>query len=238
MSLDIHRVRRAFPERRIDYYPTIDSTMHAAADCPAGTVVIAEEQTAGLGRHGHSWHSEAGGGIYCSIVLSPAPVLTLALGLAVADAIAGVTGIACDLRWPNDVMLGGKKVAGILVQLVDRRAIAGIGINVNQEAFPEELAAVATSLRMWTGRETSPTELLVVLLHAVDCFAGEQKENVLRLFAHASSYAAGRRVAVDLADGVIEGTTAGLDESGFLIVRKDDGSDTVVLAGGVRAIGA
>src|ERR1017187_6305258 len=80
MTLDIERIRCEFPDRRIDYYPTVDSTMYAAAGCLVGTVVIAEEQTAGQGRHGHSWHSEAGAGIYCSIVLEPAPVLTLALG--------------------------------------------------------------------------------------------------------------------------------------------------------------
>ncbi len=237
-TLDIARIRREFPDRRIDYYATIDSTMHAAAGCPVGTVVVAEEQTAGQGRHGHSWHSAAGAGIYCSIVLEPAPVLTLALGLAAADAIATVSGVTCDLRWPNDVLLGRKKVAGILVQLVEGRAVAGIGINLNQDAFPEELAEVATSLRMWTGREACPTGLLIALLRAVDSFAKEEKDNILRLFTHASSYAAGRRVTVDVPDGVIVGTTAGLDADGFLIVRQDDGTDTVVLAGGVRAIGA
>ena len=77
-------------------------------------------------------------------------MLTLALGLATAEAIADATGIACDLRWPNDVMLGGRKVAGILVQLVDGNAIAGIGINVNHAAFPPELADEATSLRAST----------------------------------------------------------------------------------------
>jgi len=238
IPLDIDRVRRELPDRHIDYYATIDSTMLAAAGRAIGAVVVAGEQTAGQGRHGHSWHSEEGSGLYCSMVLEPAPVLTLALGLATADAIATVTGITCDLRWPNDVMLGDKKVAGILVQLVDGRAIAGIGINVNQSEFPADLADLATSLRMETGRELDPTELLIALLPAVDSCAKEEKENVLRLFTHASSYAAGRRVSVQQPDGVIVGTTAGLDADGFLIVRKDDGTDTLVLAGGVRAIGA
>jgi len=237
MTLDIHRIRREFPGRRIDYYAAIDSTMLAAAGCSLGTVVLAEEQTAGQGRHGRSWHSAAGDGIYCSIVLEPGPVLTLALGLAAVDAIAGVTGVTCDLRWPNDVMLGGKKVAGILVQLVEGRAIAGIGINVNQESFPEELAGLATSLKIYTGKNACATDLVIALLRGVEGFAKEEKESILRLFTHASSYAAGRRVTVDLPDGVMVGTTAGLDPSGFLIVRKDDGTDTLVLAGGVRAIG-
>jgi BirA family biotin operon repressor/biotin-[acetyl-CoA-carboxylase] ligase len=236
--LDIDRIRAAVPDRRIDYYPTVDSTMLAAAGCPLGTVVIAGEQTAGQGRHGHSWHSEAGAGLYCSLVLAPAPVLTLALGLATANAIAAATGVTCDLRWPNDVMLAGKKVAGILVQLVDGRAIAGVGINLNQTTFPEDLADVATSLKTYTGRNACATDLLIALLRAVDNFTTEDQDSILRLFTHASSYAAGRRVTVHQPGGVIEGTTAGLDPSGFLIVRKDDGTDTLILAGGVRAAGS
>ncbi|HEY2016765.1 MAG TPA: biotin--[acetyl-CoA-carboxylase] ligase [Bryobacteraceae bacterium] len=235
--MNIERIRREFPDRRIDYYATIDSTMLAAALCPPGTVVLAEEQTAGQGRHGHSWHSAPGSGIYCSIVLEPAPVLTLALGLAVAEAIASVTGLTCDLRWPNDVMLGDRKVAGILVQLVEGRAIAGIGINVNQTEFPDDIAILATSLRIHTGSHVSTTGLLIALLGAIPNFTHEDQENVLRLFTHASSYAVGRRVTVDLPDGVIVGTTAGLDPSGFLVVRQDDGTDTLILAGGVRATG-
>ena len=238
MKLDIDQARREFPGRRILYYPTVDSTMNAAAGCEIGTVVVAGEQTAGQGRHGHSWHSEPDAGIYCSVVLAPAPVLTLALGLATAEALAGTTGLACDLRWPNDVMLGGKKVAGILVQLAEGKAIAGIGVNVNHSAFPDELAGEATSVRIETGRECSPTALLIALLAAVDTFAAEDQETILRLFTHASSYAAGRRVTVSQAGGVVKGVTAGLDRSGFLIVRQDDGTDTLVVAGGVRAAGS
>lgn len=236
--LDLHRVRAEFPGRRIDYYRSLDSTMHAAAGCPPGTVVLAGEQTAGQGRHGHSWHSESGAGLYCSLVLEPAPILTLALGLATASAIAAATGITCDLRWPNDVMLGRRKLAGILVQLVDGRAIAGIGINLNHTAFPDHLASEATSLKLHTGREADATAILIALLHAVDNSTAEDQDSILRLFTHASSYAAGRRVTVHQPGGVIEGTTAGLDPSGFLIVRKDDGTDTLILAGGVRAAGS
>ena len=109
--------------------------------------MVAEEQTAGQGRHGHSWHSEPGSGIYCSMVLEPAPALTLALGLAARTPSPKPRASHCDLRWPNDVMLGGRKVAGILVQAAgDGRAIAGIGINVNHTSFPPELAGEATSL--------------------------------------------------------------------------------------------
>jgi BirA family biotin operon repressor/biotin-[acetyl-CoA-carboxylase] ligase len=232
--MDVERLRREFPARRIDYYPAIDSTMHAAVGLEPGSVVLAGEQTAGRGRHGRRWHSEPASGIYCSIVLKPAPALTLALGLATADAIARATGMVCDLRWPNDLMLADKKVAGILV----RNAIAGIGINVNQTSFPAELAFEATSLRLHTGAPVSSTGILIHLLPAIDTFVALDQGTILRLFASASSYAAGRRVTVAQPDGVIEGTTAGLDPAGFLIVRKDDGTDTLILAGGVRAAGS
>jgi BirA family biotin operon repressor/biotin-[acetyl-CoA-carboxylase] ligase len=162
-------------------------------------------------------------------VLEPAPLLTLALGLAAAEAIS----VLCDLRWPNDILVGEKKLAGILVQLVEGKAIAGIGINLNHTDFPPELDA--TSLKIVTGREHSRDELLDRLLPAVETYAALAPDDILRLFTRASSYAAGRRVVVHVPDGIIHGTTRGLDPDGYLIVRKDDGTDTLILAGGVRA---
>jgi BirA family biotin operon repressor/biotin-[acetyl-CoA-carboxylase] ligase len=222
--LDLSRLKRS-----VHYYPAIDSTMHAAAGLPVGSIVLAEEQTAGQGRHGHTWHSEPYAGIYCSIVLEPRPLLTLALGLAAAEAIA----VPCDLRWPNDVMIGDRKVAGILVQLVEGRAIAGIGINVNHTSFPPELGA--TSLRLYTGKEVAREPILNALFDAIDTYTALMPDEILTLFSKASSYAEGRRVVVHQPDGIVEGTTAGLTADGFLRVRKDDGTDTLILAGGVRA---
>jgi BirA family biotin operon repressor/biotin-[acetyl-CoA-carboxylase] ligase len=265
--LDIGGLRREFPDRRIDYYRSIDSTMRVAAALELGEVVLADEQTAGLGRHGHTWHSEAGSGIYCSLIVAPAPVLTLALGLAAVDAIAKSIGIACDLRWPNDVMIAGRKVAGILVQLSGGKAIAGIGINVNQKSFPPELASEATSLSRekmrtpWlTGGSACPTlpprdsegcgtgasacqpipreAIIAALLRATDEYLAYDTPAILRLFTQASSYAAGRRVEVEQPGGVIRGVTAGLNPEGFLVVRRDDGTDTLIIAGGVRAAGS
>ncbi len=241
MSLDIDSVRARLPGRRIEYFEAVDSTMRAAAACPPGTAVVAGAQTAGIGRHGHAWHSEPDAGLYVSVVLTAGeapPAVTLALGLAAADAIARATGIACDLRWPNDLMLGDRKVGGILVQLAGAAAIAGIGVNVNHTSFPPELAREATSLRMHAGREFSREEILACLLPSVDAFTKmlweDGKDAILDLFSRASSYASGRRVTVE----GIAGTTAGLDPLGFLRVRKDDGTITVILAGGVRATGA
>ena len=223
-------------DHRILRFDSLDSTQRAATGEPLGTVVVADHQSAGQGRHGHTWYSEPGTGLYCSIVLEPTPLLTLALGVATVDAIAQATGIVCDLRWPNDLMLDGRKVSGILVQLANGVAIAGIGINVNHTGFPEGLDA--TSLLLHSDRVQSREDILQALLPAVDGIVQEDSETILRLFAHASSYVAGRRVTVDQPGGTITGTTAGLDPNGYLIVRKDDGTDTLILAGGVRAVGA
>ncbi len=216
----------------------------AQAGCPSGTAVVAEEQTAGQGRHGHSWHSEPGAGIYVSVVLrvplqpDSLPVLTLALGLAVAEAIARTTELHPDLRWPNDIMLGDRKTAGILVQLIDGVAIAGIGINVNHPAFPPEIASEATSLRLASGKPQSREQILIALLPSIDSFCRMLVEGgrrpILDQFTRRSSYAQGKRVRVDQPGGVVTGVTAGLDPAGFLRLRADDGSESLILAGGVR----
>jgi BirA family transcriptional regulator, biotin operon repressor / biotin---[acetyl-CoA-carboxylase] ligase len=232
-----------FPGRRIEYYDSIGSTMQVAAGMPAGAVVVAGEQTAGQGRHGHEWHSAPGCGLYCSIVLGPAdatPLVTLALGLATVEAIARATDLRCDIRWPNDVMADDRKLAGILVQLTGTQLIAGIGINVGHRAFPAALATLATSLRLATGREVAHEDLLGELLDAVDRYfrmltAEGGQSAILDAFTRASSYARGKRVTVDQPGGAVEGVTDGLDPAGFLRVRRDDGTVTLILAGGVRA---
>src|SRR5689334_17281799 len=127
-----------------------------------GAIVIAEEQTGGRGRAGRSWHSEKTSGIYMSALLRPAispivaPVITMAAGLAARDAVQEETGVAADLRWPNDLLADGKKFCGILTEMYAepsqvRFVIVGIGINVNHTAMPTELAGIATSLRLMTG---------------------------------------------------------------------------------------
>src|SRR5436190_23733689 len=122
--MDVLRLRGAFPDRQILYFDAIDSTQRVASASDAGTIVLADRQLAGRGRHGHTWHSESGTGIYMSIALAPSPVLTLALGIATQEAIAQSTGIQCDIRWPNDLMLGNRKVAGIPGQLINGMASA------------------------------------------------------------------------------------------------------------------
>ncbi len=243
MPFDIESVRERFPSRDIAWFESVDSTMREAALRPIGSVVVADEQTAGIGRQGHAWHSEKRAGLYVSVVLSAvSPVLTLALGLAASEALARAANLRCDLRWPNDLMCGPRKLGGILVQLNEqlnnRVAVAGIGLNVNHAVFPVELAAIATSVRIETGRAHSRERLLIALLGTIESFTAMLLSGgarpIIEQFTKCSSYARGKRVTVEQGGETHTGVTAGLDPSGYLILRKDDGSRTLVLAGGVR----
>lgn len=240
---------------RIHHYFRVGSTnaeaMQAAAQGDAeGTIFLAEHQTAGRGRGGHSWDSPPSSGIYVSIILRPqiAPAdvlpLSLAIGLSVRQAVHQVTGLNCDLRWPNDILLNRKKICGILAEMSAeatrvRHVVVGIGLNVNRPEFPPELAREATSLRIELGHECSRVELLIALLKAVHTRYADLQQpgraaRVLRDFGQASSYVRGLKVRVE-EDGGYEGTTDGLDPQGFLLVRTNEGARRV-LSGGVRPI--
>lgn len=251
LHFDLETVRGRLPGRRIEWSDSIDSTMSVAAElarqgCASGTIVGAEEQSAGVGRHGRSWLSERGAGLYVSIVLrlrlraEALPVVMLALGLATRDAIIDTTALAPDLRWPNDVLIGGQKCAGVLAQLDSDAMIAGIGVNLSQTWFPENLETPATSVAM-AGAKVTREDVLVVLAGAVDrrldILAHDGAAAILLAFTEASSYAEARRVRAERNGRCIEGVTCGLDPSGFLKIREDNGMETVILAGGVRPVG-
>ena len=216
---------------------------------PHGAVVIAEEQTGGRGRAGRSWISEKSAGIYCTLLLRPAippahaPLLTLVAGLAARDAAAEELDGAPDIRWPNDLLAGGRKFAGILTEMhaePDRihYAVVGIGINVNQSKMPAELAQIATSLRIETKKSHSRFELLVRLLRQFDRyynqFLAEGAAPIVKRFAEVSSYFRGKRVRITTSVESFTGTTAGLEPSGVLRVARDDKKSTeLVLSGDV-----
>jgi BirA family biotin operon repressor/biotin-[acetyl-CoA-carboxylase] ligase len=219
-----------------------------------GAVWLAEEQTAGKGRAGHAWKSNPRDGIYCSALLRPkvAPedviILSLAAGLAVVEAVHEVTGLWGDLRWPNDVLLGGRKFCGILTELNAevarvRYVVVGVGLNVNNTEFPPELEAIATSLYLEAGQRFSRVELVAALLRALDreqaalsdgtrTGVTAARQRILRRFEQHSSYCRSCAVAVE-EDGGYEGVTRGLDDRGFLRVETAHGTRTV-LSGGVR----
>jgi BirA family transcriptional regulator, biotin operon repressor / biotin---[acetyl-CoA-carboxylase] ligase len=248
MPLDVETIRRQRPQNDIHYFASVGSTMTeatrlAAAGAPHGTVVLADEQTTGMGRLGRSWESPRDLGVYCSVVLrlplAPGnlPIASLVIGLATAEAVQKSTQLACDLRWPNDVLIGERKAAGILTHLVDGSIVAGIGINVNQTELPANLRTPATSLRIESnGRLISREDLIVRLLEALDTFCAllesEGVRGIVRAFSAASSYAVHRRVFVE--ESGATGVTAGLDENGFLLVHSDSGLIERVASGGVR----
>jgi BirA family biotin operon repressor/biotin-[acetyl-CoA-carboxylase] ligase len=229
---------------------TNTSAMAAAADgAPEGTVFLAEEQTAGRGRGANSWQSPRSTGIYCSAVVRPklppseVLILSLAAGLAVHASIQQVDSrVDADLKWPNDILIGGKKVCGILTEMNAeatrvRYIVVGIGINVNQSSFPKELQA--TSLRLVTGSEWSRVELVEALLKSLDREYRQlledpgARESIRRRFAESSSWTQGKAVRIEENGSAFEGTTEGLDSRGFLLVRTPKGLQTV-LSGTVR----
>lgn len=231
----------------VHWYDSLASTMIEAAKlaaegAPSGTVVAAREQTAGQGRQGRNWISKPGDGLYATFILrvsaAPAdiPCITLALGLAVVEALSGLVPQGLDIRWPNDVLWQGKKLCGILARLEHGAVVVGIGINCNQTEFTDALRTPATSLLAATGNRHEPEAVLELLRPQVELFAQLHREEILRLFTQVSSYVSGRRVRVDLDGTVMEGVTDGLDEFGFLLVRKEDGSRETVFAGSVRPL--
>jgi BirA family transcriptional regulator, biotin operon repressor / biotin---[acetyl-CoA-carboxylase] ligase len=229
---------------------TNTAAMAAAADAaPEGSVFLAEEQTAGRGRGANSWQSPRSTGIYCSVIVRPALppsevlVLSLAAGLAVQSAIQQVDSrVTPDLKWPNDLLIGGKKVCGILTEMNAeatrvRYIVVGVGINVNQASFPKDLPA--TSLRLQTGSEWSRVDLAAALLKSLDREYRQlledpgARESILRRFAENSSWVQGKSVRIEENGSSFEGITEGLDSRGFLQVRTAKGLQ-VVLSGTVR----
>lgn len=215
-----------------------------------GTVVLAEEQTAGRGRLGRTWFSEKSAGIYASVVLRPllkprhAAVLTLGAAVAASEAIERVCGLAADIKWPNDLLLNGRKCCGILSEMQAegdeiRHVIVGIGINVNQAAFPEDLKERASSLRLEGKQRYSRVEVLCGLLKSFELVYDElqagNRAGVLQRWAERSSFAFGKQVSVDLGTRQIHGQTAGLEETGSLKVKLADGRVEEVMSGDIVA---
>jgi BirA family biotin operon repressor/biotin-[acetyl-CoA-carboxylase] ligase len=171
-----------------------------------------------------------------------APLLTMMAGLSAHAAIQAQTGLAVDLKWPNDLLIGRKKVGGILTEMHAepgqvRFVIVGIGLNVNQEKFPADLGGAATSLRAESGRPQSRLELLVRLLREFERdyndFLSEGPAAVIARFTSVSSYAQGKRVRVSNGRENYTGTTAGVGPEGLLQVKRDSGQVTSVIAGDV-----
>ena len=243
--------------RSIDYHGVVDSTNRAVGDLARqgaveGTVVVADAQTAGRGRMGRHWESPAGENLYFSILLTPnvEPARVPQLALVAAVAVHEGLGECCpeiiaQIKWPNDILVGGRKVAGILCEAsleADRvhRVILGVGINVNGASLPPPLRAIATTLRIAGGREVSRPALLAGVLNRLETrYEGWLRDGSLAtLLDYFERHSAlnDRPVAVENRSGVVRGTARAITPTGELVIETADGARLRLLAGDVHLL--
>jgi len=241
--------------KEIHLYPQISSTntraMEMASDnAPAGTVVIAETQTSGKGRLGRKWISPKGN-LYFSVILRPdiplyrAPLITLMGAVAVVSAIRKECQVNAVIKWPNDVLLSGKKVCGLLTEMSAeqdriRHIVLGIGVDVNMDpaSLPADVRMVTTSLMSETNKEINRTALLQEILRELDHWYQvflHDSADVLKAWEKLTM-TIGCRIAVSGAGEVLEGSAQGVDREGRLIVKLDDGTTRTVAAGDVTIV--
>jgi BirA family biotin operon repressor/biotin-[acetyl-CoA-carboxylase] ligase len=237
-------------------YRSVKSTNDLAAQmaeqgAPEGTIVTAEQQTQGRGRLGRTWHSPEGSGIYLSIILRPrftpdkAPGLSLMTALALADTLSSRCPGEVRIKWPNDVLLSGRKVAGILTELSAERGkinhvLVGVGVNVNQKAddFPDELRSIATSLRRITKKPTNRAELLREFLYRFEQeYAKYIKSGLQPSRKRLKNYSAllGYQVRLLSASQELEGKAVDIDPDGALVLEYG-GSRFRISAGEVSVV--
>ncbi len=217
------------------------------AGAPHGLTVVADTQTGGRGRRGRQWHSPLGGGLYLSVLLRPrlppqqAPPLAFAAAVAMAEALEETLDLQPRLKWPNDVELDGRKVCGILLEMSaepERVAfvVCGIGLNVNADALPEELADRATSLRLQTGQSIARPLVLAPLLSALERWVDRYEQEgfaPLRDAWLARAAHLGQPVRVESPGGPQQGVAETLDADGALVLRQSSGQRTRILVGDV-----
>jgi BirA family transcriptional regulator, biotin operon repressor / biotin---[acetyl-CoA-carboxylase] ligase len=241
--------------RRIEYHAEVDSTNRVAkelatAGAPEGTLILAERQTAGRGRKGRAWFSPPGGGIYLSLILRPglhpteAPKMTLLAGVALAETLLRLIPGGVSIRWPNDIYVRGKKIAGILTELATEidtldYLVLGVGLNVNitPEGFPAELKGKATSLVSETGATACRVEVLSDFLFRLEeRYLGIGKTGfapVIRRWSELTD-TIGKRVRGAGPGQPVEGIVEGIDEEGELLLRCPDGSVRRILSGELK----
>ena len=229
-----------------------DAFRLGVAGAPEGTVIVAESQSAGKGRLQRVWHSPPGTNIYTSVILRPsfeaahAPQISIATGLAVAETLNPYCGGRAELKWPNDVLIGGKKVCGILAQMKTAESgidfvVVGIGINVNlrREQLPDEIREIATSLAIEAGCEISRSEVIIRLYENLSKWYKELLncgfEPIRRAWLGMSPMV-GKAVQVRFHQDVISGTVSGLHDDGALILQTDTEQTLYVSAGDASII--
>lgn len=232
---------------RVTRLDTVSSTNDVAATLPEGSVVVADAQTAGRGRRGRTWFSPAGSGLYASVVLAPArasdPVratslLTIASGVGVAEGLAQAVGLEVHLKWPNDLYVGARKLGGILAEAATaggavERVVVGFGINVCRTAYPADVAARATSIESELPGRPIDRELvlqaaLAALARRYDDLLSARFDDILLAWRSRAPSATGTCVTWASGAGAVDGTTAGIDEHGALLLRVGDRTERIV----------
>ena len=221
---------------------------HALSGAAEGLCVIAREQTSGRGRQGRSWSSPPGEGLYMSLVLRPkvqaseSALITLAAAIAVTESLRLDFNVHGDIKWPNDVLVNGRKICGILVEAAIERdrlqyAIMGIGVNIGQRLFPEQVRDSATSILLETGCAIEPEDFARAMLPRLEHWyaaALSQPDQVIGRWEELSSSSHDCLVRVESADIVIEGMTCGLTAAGALIVERANGERCEIVSGEVK----
>ncbi|MBK9438254.1 MAG: biotin--[acetyl-CoA-carboxylase] ligase [Chloracidobacterium sp.] len=229
-----------------------EAAEHAHRGADEGLCIIAERQTAGRGRHGRTWVSEAGSGLYFSVVLRPKlppasiPLITLMTGVAVFDTLLEF-GIKPDIKWVNDILVNDLKISGILAETVETglglAVVVGIGINLTSRNFPDEIAGSATSVEEIAGKRILPDEMAEALTRYLryfyDILASQSGPGeIISQWRRRSTYYSGKPVRVICSNETVEGETAGLEENGALRVKTSDGSVRIIQSGDVTRLRA
>lgn len=251
------RMNTRWAGRPVVYYDELASTnlqakLDAENGAGEGTLIVADMQTAGRGRKGKGWSSPAGTNAYFTLILKPdydvelASMVTLVMGMAVAEGIRATCGVDAQIKWPNDIVAGGRKLCGILAEMsVEREfihyVVVGVGINVKEQAFPDQIAQTATSLWQECGREVSRGELIVNVMRAFEArykvFCS--RRSFSRLVEEYNDMLVNKDREVRVLDpkGEFRGISRGVNEKGELLVELEDGSVTAVYAGEVSVRG-
>ncbi len=252
------RIGSASFGHRIYYYPTIGSTNERALDLaaagePEGSLVLAEEQTAGRGRRDRSWTSRPYLGIYASLILRPvlatpcAPQFTLLAAVSAAEALRLACGQKTRIKWPNDLVVGRRKIAGVLGEVRGsaaqiRAMVIGVGINVNHaiEDFPAALRHTATSVRIETGAPGDRVAILAALLEQIEAryrrLLNDGPEALLREWESLSSLSLGREIVVRSASTPVRGVFRGIDQEGALLLTGENGATIRAPFGAVETV--
>ncbi|OPZ60739.1 MAG: Bifunctional ligase/repressor BirA [Deltaproteobacteria bacterium ADurb.Bin510] len=248
-------VTARFGQGLISYLESTASTNQDARElaeqgAAEGSLVVAEQQTAGRGRRGRSWYSAPGVGVYLSLILRPALAasevarLTITAAVAACEALRELSGLDVRIKWPNDLLVGQRKLGGILTEVsMDQEsvsyAVVGLGLNVATGDFPPELAAIATSLRLASGRELRRAAVVRGVLERFerryDELLNEGFAGILAEFK-ALSNVIGREVEVTIAGEGLRGLARDIDADGFLLLELGGGGVKRVLAGDIRPL--